>query len=202
MAARKPPSKASPKVPARKPAGSTAARQAARSSAKTTISGPSHKAAAAVNDAASAKIAGQELLAESMPHNKAKPGEHGAAASQPPQGQSIEPPHPIGDRQHADRNERLRESRQRQSAGELQSDRRTARSGACRFRRSRADDESGRAGRGQPEFAQGGTARTVAARRLHPAGEDHPFRPRAHSRTRRARKGLGARTATSSATSR
>jgi catalase len=59
------------------------------------VSGPTHKAAAAISDAATAKIAGAELLAESMPHNAAKPGEHGKAAMQPPQGQSVEPPHPM-----------------------------------------------------------------------------------------------------------
>ena len=34
----------------------------------------------------------------------------------------------------------------------------------------------------QPQLAQGGRARADAAGRLHPAREDHPLRPRAHSR--------------------
>jgi catalase len=59
------------------------------------MSGPANKSAAAINDAATAKVAGAELLAESMPHNAAKPGEFGDAAMQPPQGQSVEPPHPM-----------------------------------------------------------------------------------------------------------
>ncbi len=59
------------------------------------MSGPTNKAAAAITDAASAKLAGAELLAESMPHNAAKPGEFGDAAMQPPEGQSVEPPHPM-----------------------------------------------------------------------------------------------------------
>ena len=50
-----------------------------------------------------------------------------------------------------------------------------------------ADDQPGRADQRQPELAQGGRARPVAARRLHPAREDHPLRPRAHPRARRAR---------------
>ena len=59
------------------------------------MSGPTHKAAAGISDAATAKVAGAELLAESMPYNAAKAAEHGKAAMKPPQGQSVEPPHPM-----------------------------------------------------------------------------------------------------------
>jgi catalase len=60
------------------------------------MSGPARKGSAAdITDAATAKIAGTETLAGSMPHNAAKPGEFGDAAMQPPTGQSVEPPHPM-----------------------------------------------------------------------------------------------------------
>ncbi|MDB5926640.1 MAG: Catalase [Betaproteobacteria bacterium] len=60
------------------------------------MSGPARKGSAAdITDAATAKIAGTETLAASMPHNAAKPGEFGDAAMQPPTGQSVEPPHPM-----------------------------------------------------------------------------------------------------------
>ena len=49
----------------------------------------------------------------------------------------------------------------------------------------------GVADRRQPELAEGGPARADAARRLHPAREDHPLRPRAHPRAHRARARLG-----------
>ena len=85
--------KASPK-PSRAPAASTKA--AAKSSAKSTVSGPARKGGAgAISDAATAKIAGAETLAASMPHNAAKPFEHGDAAMEPPAGQTVEPPHPM-----------------------------------------------------------------------------------------------------------
>ena len=52
----------------------------------------------------------------------------------------------------------------------------------------------------QPEHAEGGRARAVAARGLPPPREDHPLRPRAHPRARRARARLRARTASSRST--
>ena len=68
----------------------------AKSSARSTMSGPARKGTAAdITDAATAKIAGTETLAASMPHNAAKPGEFGDAAMQPPTGQAVEPPHPM-----------------------------------------------------------------------------------------------------------
>ena len=51
--------------------------------------------------------------------------------------------------------------------------------------------QSGRSRRRQPELAQGGPARAGAARRLHPAREDHPLRSRAHSGAHRPRARLG-----------
>ena len=55
----------------------------------------------------------------------------------------------------------------------------------------RADDQPGRAGRRQPELAQGRAARPDAARGLHPPREDHPLRSRAHPRAHRPRARLG-----------
>src|ERR1700682_773924 len=75
---------------------SKSATTAAKSSARSTMSGPARKGSAAdITDAATAKIAGTETLAASMPHNASKPGEFGDAAMQPPTGQSVEPPHPM-----------------------------------------------------------------------------------------------------------
>jgi catalase len=93
MAARKPPA---PKKAPRGAAASRSVKNASKSSAKTTVSGPTRKSASsAITDAASAKLAGAELVAGSMPHNAAKPGEFGDAAMRPPEGQSVEPPHPM-----------------------------------------------------------------------------------------------------------
>jgi catalase len=69
---------------------------AAGTSARTTISGPSHGALDSIADAATAKFAGTESLAEAMPHNAAKPGEFGEEAARAPvAGQAVEPPHPL-----------------------------------------------------------------------------------------------------------
>ena len=54
-----------------------------------------------------------------------------------------------------------------------------------------ADDQPGRAGRRQPELAQGRPARADAARGLHPPREDHALRSRAHPRADRPRARLG-----------
>ena len=61
----------------------------AQASAKSTVSGPSRKAAPARSpDPATAKVAGTEELATAFPHNRAKPAEFGKAALNPPVGQS------------------------------------------------------------------------------------------------------------------
>src|SRR5688572_1203791 len=84
--------KAPPAPPKKSPARSSAS----KTSARATVSGPTRKGGAdAISDAATAKIAGAETLAGSMPHNAAKPGEFGKAAMNPPEGQSVEPPHPM-----------------------------------------------------------------------------------------------------------
>ncbi len=66
------------------------------------------------------------------------------------------------------------------------------RSTRCLERHARdVDHQSGRAHFRQPELADGDSARADAARRLHPAREDHALRPRAHPRAHRARARLG-----------
>lgn len=68
---------------------------AAETSALSTVSGLSHGTPDSIGDAAAAKLAGAENLAEAMPHNAAKPSEFGDAARKPAAGQVIEPPHPL-----------------------------------------------------------------------------------------------------------
>src|SRR5690242_18487955 len=92
MAARKP----QPRSPRRTKPTARSTKAAAKSSAKATVSGPARKGgASAIADAATAKIAGVEAVASSIPYNAAKPGEFGDAALKPPQGQTVEPPHPM-----------------------------------------------------------------------------------------------------------
>jgi catalase len=86
-------------MPARKPSKpstktATRSTTGAKTSAKATVSGPTRKGSE-ITDAATAKIAGTEAVAAAMPFNAAKPGEFGHAAMEPPQGQSVEPPHPM-----------------------------------------------------------------------------------------------------------
>ncbi len=82
--------------PNRKPAGNPpGVAGAAATSARTTVSGPSHGTVESIGDAATAKLAGAESLAEAMPHNAAKPSEFGEAAREPAAGQAVEPPHPL-----------------------------------------------------------------------------------------------------------
>jgi catalase len=67
-----------------------------KTSSRSTISGPTAKAnAAAITDAATAKLAGTQLLAAAFPFNSAKPTEFGDAAAEPAVGQTAEPPHPV-----------------------------------------------------------------------------------------------------------
>ncbi len=83
-------SKASSKDPA------DARRRSAKTSARSTVSGPTHKGAAAdMSDAATAKMEGTEMVSASFPYNAAKSSEFGKAAKEPVVGQSVEAPHPI-----------------------------------------------------------------------------------------------------------
>ena len=90
------PKKPSLKSPSRRTSARTRAAAssptATKSSARSTVSGPARKGDhGSTVDAATAKLAGTEALAASMPHNAAKPGEFGRAAMQPPQGQAVKP---------------------------------------------------------------------------------------------------------------
>src|SRR4029078_3033006 len=81
----------------------TAARRA-QTSSRTTTNGPSRRSSV-VRDAASAKMAATELVAEAFPFNAAKPSEYGKAALAPQAGQSVEPPDPsVGSSTLSERN--------------------------------------------------------------------------------------------------
>jgi catalase len=103
MASKNPPKKPVTKKGAVKPpagatrvAARTSARSPASSTARSTVSGPARTgSAAAISDAATAKLAGTEALAAAFPFNAAKPSEFGSNARQPAMGQSVEPPHPM-----------------------------------------------------------------------------------------------------------
>jgi catalase len=71
----------------------TAAARASQTSSRTTTSGPSRRSSV-VRDAASAKMAATEMVAEAFPFNAAKPSEYGKAALAPQPGQNVEPPDP------------------------------------------------------------------------------------------------------------
>jgi catalase len=96
MAARKQSTKAAGKD--NSGTGSKSAATSAKTSSRGTVSGPTRKGgAAAIVDAATAKIAGTEAVAGSFPHNAAKPSEFArtAGAIEPAAGQTVEPPHPM-----------------------------------------------------------------------------------------------------------
>ena len=192
MATRKPNTTA--RTPAAKP-GKTVARTSqagaagATTSAKSTASGPSRprrprKSASA--DPQLAKMQDTQALAAGMPHNANKAAEHGDLSAMPPQGLVVEPSSPdvtgstLTEKQRVGQGGFDREAR-------IQSRQPAARPCPRRLRRPRADDEPGRAGRRQPELAEGGASRAGAARGLHPPREDHALRPRAHSGAHRAR---------------
>ena len=74
----------------------TSATGAAKSSARSTVSGSAFKdGAAAIPDAASAKMTGTEAVARAFRFNAAKGSEYGDAATAPAKGRSVEPPHPM-----------------------------------------------------------------------------------------------------------
>jgi len=66
----------------------------ANTSARSTTSGPSRRRAATIGNAAAAKMAATEELAEAFPFNAAKPTEFGKASAAPRKGQSVEPSDP------------------------------------------------------------------------------------------------------------
>src|SRR5688572_31125353 len=96
MAAKKTPPKSSSRSKSPSRTTTRPVKAASRSSAKATVSGPTRKGgASAIADAATAKVAGREAVAASIPYNAAKAGEFGKAALQPPQGQTVELLHPM-----------------------------------------------------------------------------------------------------------
>jgi catalase len=93
MAARKKTPPPSRKTQGRASAKSRTAAAAGKTSARSTASGPARAGkAAAITDAATAKMAGTETVAASFPFNAAKPSEF---TGTPAQGQTVEPPHPM-----------------------------------------------------------------------------------------------------------
>ena len=178
---------ATKKTAARKPTGTRA--RPPRGAAHSTVSGPAREAPGAGTGAADALQRKMDMTGEvaaALPYNANKPLEYGEAAHLPEEGQHVDPAHPARRRQHADRDQRLRQGRQQAATGV--SNATTAPLDRVRVdsRRAGADDQPGRAGRRQPELAEGRAARPDAARGLHPPREDHALRPRAHSRAHRA----------------
>jgi catalase len=86
------------KAASRAPDAPSATKTAAgKTSARSTVSGPSRSDLAAqkkASDAALAKLAGTQALAERMPFNPNKPAEYGDAARTPPAGATAEPDDP------------------------------------------------------------------------------------------------------------
>ena len=164
------------------------ARPAAETSARSTVSGPSRRSSGA-RDAAAAKQAATELVAEAFPFNAAKPTEYGSASAKPqPAAAPSRRSSAVAPARSPRATCRRRPGSRRRPAPYEQ---RAARARARRLLGPRAHDQPGRADRRQPELAEGGPARPDAARGLHPAREDHALRPRAHSRAHRARARLG-----------
>ena len=159
---------------------------------RTTVSGPAIPDASGAGDLAAEKAAGAQELASAFPFNPNKAAEYDPdAALAPPEGASVEPADPIVG---ASTVTEMNGSDKVGSGGPNIGHNPTV-GPLDRVRVDstdrRADDQSGRAGRRQPELAQGGPARADAARGLHPPREDHALRSRAHPRAHRARARLG-----------
>jgi len=75
--------KSSPAPARRAKSNEPAAANPAKTSARSTVSGPSRRAATAARDAATAKLAVTEIVAEAFPFNAAKPSEFEKAALTP-----------------------------------------------------------------------------------------------------------------------
>ena len=140
------------------------------------------------------KQAGTEELAAAQPFNEAKPAEYAADDSEvkAPEGQSRRPSDPIVG------SSTVQEDASSPKVGSGKPELGVNRTIAS-LDRVRVDPtgrqlttNQGVRGRRQPELAQGRPARADAARGLHPPGEDHPLRPRAHTRAHRPRPRVGA----------
>ena len=150
---------------------------------RATVSGPAEPDASGPGDILAEKAAGTQEVASAFPFNPNKAAEYDPdAALAPPEGASVKPADPIVGASTVTERQRIRQGRQRWAEHRPESHRRSARSRARRFNRPRADDQPGRACRGQSELAEGGPPRPDAPRGLHSSGEDHPLRPRAHPR--------------------
>ncbi len=87
---------ASKKLPRRAPKGGTAK----STSSRATVGGPARRMRGDApkpepTDLLTRKAVGQQALADAIPFNAAKAGEHGRAAYEPPTGQSVEPDDPM-----------------------------------------------------------------------------------------------------------
>ena len=139
------------------------------------------------------KQAGTEELAAAQPFNEAKPAEYAADDSEvkAPEGESHQPSDPIVGSSTVQEGA----SSPKVGSGKPELGVNPTNAPLDRVRvdstRPAAHHQPGRADRRQPELAQGRPARADAAGGLHPPREDHPLRPRAHPRARRARARLG-----------
>ena len=160
--------------------------------AKATVSGPAHPGSDATGDVLDAKMAGTQAVAASLPYNATKANEYGELATRGPvEGAHVELPDPIvGASTVTESNSSAKVGSGVPTPGDNPTVA-TARSRPGRLLGSDSDHQSGRAGRRQPELAQGRPARADAARGLHSPRENHPLRSRAHPRADRARPRLG-----------
>ena len=76
------------------PARSDSSSSSSKSSARSTVSGPARKPGGKFADALVAKVDATEALAAGMPYNENKENEHGDLATEPPEGQTVEPKDP------------------------------------------------------------------------------------------------------------
>ncbi|MGV3593492.1 MAG: catalase [Gammaproteobacteria bacterium] len=90
----KPAGKTPPAKATKTATGKSPPRSESRTTARSTVSGPARRNADP-GDLPALKLAGTEATAAAMPYNAAKAAEHGRAANNPPQGQVVEPPHPV-----------------------------------------------------------------------------------------------------------
>ena len=177
-------------MPPKKRKSGSSRSASSKSSARSTVGGPA-RARGAGGDAATDKLVATGELVAAMPNNDNKPLEYGKASRTPPAGTSVAPRTPSvtgSTLTESVASAKLGRGKPSLGAnpGNLPLDHvRVDASG------QRAHDQSGRPRRRQPEFAQGRAARPGAARRLHPAREDHALRSRAHSRAHRPRARLG-----------
>ena len=167
------------------------ARTQSKASSRATVSGPAAPQLPAAGDVLAERVKSQDLAA-SLPYNPNKARRYKSDAGlTPPKGPSVVPADPIvGASTVTESNGSDKTGSGGPNIGQNPTVG-SARPRPRRFQQADPDHQSGRAGRRQPELAQGRAARADAARRLHPSREDHPFRPRAHPRAHRPRARVG-----------